>query len=255
MPDDYPPRPEGQQPYGDQPQQPSGQQQPYGDQQQPYGQQPQQPYGQQPYGEQAPQSYGQQPYGEQAPQSYGQQPYGEQAPQPYGQQPYGQPDPYGPGQQPYGQVGEVPLSQPLYGATIGQAVKRFWKKYATFSGRASRSEFWWWILVSSLVSIVLNIISQATAGPQPLPPTDQSQFGTYFGEVLGWSFRASLGSIIWGLATFVGLLALSARRLHDTNRSGWWYLLSLIPVVGSIILIVFWASAPVPQGQRYDRQP
>jgi uncharacterized membrane protein YhaH (DUF805 family) len=209
------------------PEQPEQPQQPYGQQpQQPYGQQPQQPYGQPP----------QQPYGGQ-PQPYGQQP----------QQPYGQPP------QPYGQLADVPLSQPLYGASIGQAVRRFWKKYATFTGRASRAEFWWWYLVSTLVSFVLSAINRLFAGPQPLPPTTQDQLSQYFSDVMAWSLRGSVLGLIWGLATLVGMLALSTRRLHDTNRSGWWYLIILVPVVGAIILIVFWASAPRPEGQRYDR--
>ncbi|GAA3568181.1 hypothetical protein GCM10022197_25450 [Microlunatus spumicola] len=216
---------------------------------QPYGQQPQQPYGQQPYGQQP-----QQPYGQQPQQPYGQQPYGQQ---PYEQQgqPYGQvQQPYG--QQPYGQVGEVPLSQPLYGANIGQAVRRFWKKYATFTGRASRAEFWWWFLVSYLISFVLSIVGQAIAGPQPQPPvaaTTQEELTQYFGILVGWTLKASILSGIWGLATLVGQISLSTRRLHDTNRSGWWYLIGLVPVVGAIVLIVFWASAPKPEGQRYDR--
>ena len=217
----YPPE-QPEQPYGEQPQQPYGQ-----------PQQPQQPYGQQP----------QQPYGEQA-----QQPYGEQAQQPYGQQPQ---QPYG--QQPYEQLAEVPLSQPLYGATIQQAVRRFFKKYATFSGRASRAEFWWWYLATSLVSLVLSAISRIFAGPQPLAPTTQDQLNQYFSDVMAWSVKGSVLSLIWGLATLVGLIALSTRRLHDTGRSGWWNFIYFIPLVGVIILIVFWASAPKPEGQRYDR--
>lgn len=204
-----------------------------------------------PYGQQPPPE----PYGQQPPQQpYGQQPgpYGQQ-PGPYGQQPYAQ-QPYGaPPQQPYGQLGEVPLSQPLYGATIGQAVRRFWKKYTTFSGRASRAEFWWWYLVSALVYFVLNGINRVFAGPQPLPPATQDQFGQYFSQVLAYSLRSSVLSLVWGLATLVGMLALSTRRLHDTNRSGWWYLIVLVPLVGIIVLIVLWASAPRPEGQRYDR--
>jgi uncharacterized membrane protein YhaH (DUF805 family) len=196
---------------------------------------PQQPYDQ-------PQ-YGQQPYGQ--PQQ-GQPPYG-QVPQ----QPYGQPQP------PYGQVGgDVPLSQPLYGATIGQAVRRYLKKYATFTGRASRSEFWWWILVYSLVSFALNLVNQALAGPQPQPPvaaTSQAELNAYIGAVFGWVAKASIAGGLWLLANLVGLVALSARRLHDTGRSGWWTLLYLVPVIGQIIVIVFWASAPKPEGQRYDR--
>src|SRR4051794_17713464 len=148
----------------------------------PYGPQPgQQPPPEQPYGQQPPQPYGQPPYG--------QQPYAQQPPQPYGQL----------APQPYGQLGEVPLSQPLYGATIGQAVRRFWKKYVTFTGRASRSEFWWWYLVAVLVSIVLNTINRLFAGPQPLPPTSQDQLGQYVGDVIAWSLRASVLGLIWGL--------------------------------------------------------
>jgi uncharacterized membrane protein YhaH (DUF805 family) len=161
------------------------------------------------------------------------------------QQPYGQ--------QPYGQVGEVPLSQPLYGASIGQAVRRFWKKYATFTGRASRAEFWWWYLVSTLVSFVLNAVNRLFAGPQPAQPVSEEQVGQYFSEVMAWSFRSSALALVWGLATLVGMLALSTRRLHDTGRSGWWYLIIFVPIVGAIVLIVFWASAPKPEGQRYDR--
>ena len=210
----------------------------------PPDQQPEQPYGQPP----------QQPYGQPQQPPYGQQPYGQA--QPYGQQPYGQP-PYGQAlQQPYGQPGEVALSQPLYGATIGQAVRRFWKKYATFTGRASRAEFWWWFLVSYLISFVLGIVGQAIAGPQPPPPTSgasEAEAMQYFSSVLGWIAQASIVSWIWALATFVGTLALSTRRLHDTNRSGWWYLIALVPLVGAVVLIVFWAKAPKPEGQRYDR--
>jgi uncharacterized membrane protein YhaH (DUF805 family) len=237
----------------------------------PEGQQPQPPYGQQP--QQPQQPYGQPPYGQQQP--YGQPPYGQQ-------QPYGQPAPYGQPQQPYAQVGEVPLSQPLYDASIGQAVKRFWKKYATFSGRASRSEFWWWYLVSALVSFVLSIVNRLFVGAQPLPPTAEDQLGQYFRDVLSYSLRGSVLGLLWGLATLVGMVALSTRRLHDTNRSGRWYLAVLLPslvasvlvalapsagltlliaaipvgllgAVLGVILIVFWASAPVPEGQRYDR--
>lgn len=205
---------------------------------------PQQPYGQPQPGQ--PPAYGQVP----------QQPYGQ--PQ-QGQSPYGQvpQESYGQTQPPYGQVGgEVPLSEPLYGATIGQAVRRYLKKYATFTGRASRSEFWWWILVYSLVGFVLNLVNQALAGPQPQPPvaaTSQAELNAYIGAVSGWVAKASVAGGIWFLANVVGLVALSARRLHDTGRSGWWTLFYLVPLVGPIVLIVFWASAPKPEGQRYDR--
>lgn len=59
--------------------------------------------------------------------------------------------------------------------------------------------------------------------------------------------------IIWALAVFVPSLALSVRRLHDTNRSGWMLLLGLIPFVGAIILLVFYVLEANPAGQRFDR--
>ncbi len=58
----------------------------------------------------------------------------------------------------------VALDQPYYGAPLGAAVQRFFKKYATFTGRASRSEFWWWVLVNVVVVGVLNILSAVTGG-------------------------------------------------------------------------------------------
>src|SRR4029453_2251179 len=96
--------------------------------------------------------------------------------------------------QPYGaQTGEPPLWAPYYGAPIGAAVKRFFKKYTVFTGRASRSEYWWWTLVSVVVSTVFNLI--ATVG------TSVSRDGLPVygpGAVIGFIL---LG--IWGLATIV----------------------------------------------------
>lgn len=106
------------------------------------------------------------------------------------------------------------LDRPLLGATIGQAVARFWKKYATFSGRASRSEYWWWYLVALIVNAVLSGLSQLD-GPA----------GSTFSVLSG----------VWGLAILIPTLALLWRRLHDTNRSGLW---ALAP-------IVFWLAAAV----------
>jgi uncharacterized membrane protein YhaH (DUF805 family) len=141
--------------------------------------------------------------------------------------------------------GEPPLDQPYYGAPIGAAAKRFFKKYATFSGRASRSEYWWWTLFNVIISVVLNILSLALGG------MGVGQFGTE-------SLPAGAAAInvvggLWAIATFIPTLALAWRRLHDTSRSGAWYLLILIPLVGTIILIVWFAGPSKPEGQRFDR--
>ncbi|MDR0447996.1 MAG: DUF805 domain-containing protein [Treponema sp.] len=93
------------------------------------------------------------------------------------------------------------------------------KKYAVFEGRAGRWEFWWFFLCSLIIGVAAGILSRI--------------------PLLGWVF--SIGFFIFCLATLIPNLAVGARRLHDTNRSGWLLLLSLIPLAGIIILIVFWA--------------
>jgi uncharacterized membrane protein YhaH (DUF805 family) len=137
---------------------------------------------------------------------------------------------------------EPPLWAPYYGAPFQAAVQRFFKKYAMFNGRASRSEYWWWALISIGVSIILNIMIAAgssttsygsTAGP-----------GTVIGGIL---------ALIWGLGTIVPSLALSVRRLHDVNMSGWMLLIALVPFLGGLALLVFMILPSNPAGQRFDR--
>jgi uncharacterized membrane protein YhaH (DUF805 family) len=99
------------------------------------------------------------------------------------------------------------------------AVKICFNKYVDFSGRARRSEYWWWFLFTVLVSIVASIID--------------SILGTRNGSGTG---------VIGGLADLALLLpslAVGARRLHDTGRSGFWLFLWLLPCIGWIILIIF----------------
>lgn len=133
------------------------------------------------------------------------------------------------------------LDEPLYGASPREAFVRFWTKYATFSGRASRSEFWWWTLISFVISAVISVFGIALVG----------------GDMTAWNASFTkpddIVSYVFGLATLIPTLALGTRRLHDTDRSGWLQLLLLIPLVGVIILIVWWASASIRDGERYDK--
>lgn len=94
------------------------------------------------------------------------------------------------------------------------------KKYIVFEGRASRKEFWMFVLISLIITILLSIID----------------------SIIGTSGMGSGGLLanLYTLAVFLPSLAIGVRRLHDTGRSGWWMLLGLIPVVGTIILIVLW---------------
>ena len=140
----------------------------------------------------------------------------------------------------------VPLSAPYYNAPFGAAVARFWKKYATFSGRASRSEYWWWYLVSAIVAIVFNVLSFGVGGYGL--QMDQTYATPRTLAVIVWVIWG-----LWALATIIPGLALLARRLHDTDRSAWWILIGLVPFVGGIILLVFTLMAPVPAGARFDQ--
>ena len=129
-----------------------------------------------------------------------------------------------------------PLDQPLYGATLGQAFSRFWRKYATFSGRAGRGEYWWMFLVSIIVSTVASVIGSISAGGDAMAASRNTGDP---GDILNY---------LWAVATIIPSLALAVRRLHDVDKSGWWLLIGLIPIVGWIILIVWYASATRPAG-------
>lgn len=91
------------------------------------------------------------------------------------------------------------------------------KNYATFSGRATRSEYWYFVLFSSIVSIILAIIDA----------------GINTGGILNG---------IYTLAVLLPSIAVGIRRLHDINKSGWWWLLCFIPLIGAIILIIFFCT-------------
>jgi uncharacterized membrane protein YhaH (DUF805 family) len=144
-------------------------------------------------------------------------------------------------------TGTVPLSAPYYGASLGIAFSRFWRKYATFSGRASRSEYWWWVLISVIAAAIFYIIGNLAGGLFG-PPTAAGS------PTLGPGYGIYLTlSVIWGIAVIVPGLGLIWRRLHDTNRSGASYFLGLIPIVGPVIVLVFFLSPQNPEGARFDR--
>lgn len=137
--------------------------------------------------------------------------------------------------------GEPPLWAPYYGAPLKAAVKRFWKKYATFSGRASRSEYWWWTLVAAVVGFAINLLG---GGATIDPSTGMPAGGSPFGMILAF---------LWFAATVIPSIALIIRRLHDVNMSGWLLLIILVPFLGALALLVFMILPSNPAGQRYDQ--
>jgi uncharacterized membrane protein YhaH (DUF805 family) len=140
----------------------------------------------------------------------------------------------------------VPLSAPYYGATIGTAFSRFWSKYTVFSGRASRSEYWWWALIEAIVWLVLSVLARLGGAGV----TDAS--GAMTGPN-GLGVFVAIVVLLFGLATIVPNLSLTVRRLHDANFSGFFILLGLIPVVGGIIVFILSLLSSNPEGRRFDR--
>lgn len=144
-------------------------------------------------------------------------------------------------------TGETPLWAPLYGASFGQAVKRFFTKYADFTGRASRSEYWWWALFSILVAIVLEVLALSLGFTGATVNDD----GTTTPGPLFW--LPGLLILVWSLGTIVPHLAIIWRRLHDANLAGPFFFLGFIPIVGGIIVLVLTILPSKPEGARFDR--
>ena len=113
--------------------------------------------------------------------------------------------------------------------TFGTAVSSVLTQYTGFSGRARRSENWWFFLFSFLVSMVASVIDTA------------------------------LNSVLLGIIVTLGLilpsLAVGIRRLHDTGRSGWWLLIALVPLAGAIVLLVFYCQDSEPGPNRFGSSP
>jgi uncharacterized membrane protein YhaH (DUF805 family) len=116
-----------------------------------------------------------------------------------------------------------------------EAISSGFQNYVGFSGRAARSEYWYWVLFIVLLSIVallidLTVFGFNTTGVNPI-------------------------SVIVSLATLLPNLAVSIRRLHDIDRVGWWVLLALIPLIGGIVLIVWACMRGTVGANRFGPDP
>jgi len=148
------------------------------------------------------------------------------------------------------------LDKPWYGIGFLPAYARFWKKYATFSGRASRGEYWWAQLGHIVVSMVFYALLVVTLFTTQAPCT-QAEIDAYqcTSDISPASAGVLVALIGYVVAMLIPGLAISWRRLHDTGRSGVYYLLSFIPYVGSFILLIMFAGKTSPDGARYDDPP
>ncbi|MDD7911402.1 MULTISPECIES: DUF805 domain-containing protein [Pseudovibrio] len=111
--------------------------------------------------------------------------------------------------------------------TFPEAIRTCLSKYTEFQGRAARPEFWWWTLFAIITLSVAQLVDMIVVAPLlglPDPGTMELQ----------------PISALTGLFLLIPGLAVSVRRLHDTDRSGWWLLLHLIPIIGLLVLLYFY---------------
>lgn len=106
-----------------------------------------------------------------------------------------------------------------------------WKKYAVFAGRAQRAEYWHFYLFSTIIYILLVIATRLIS--------------KYVGIL----------TVLYYLSILIPFIAVSVRRLHDTGRSGWWFFINFIPLVGPIIFFVFTVLDSQPGENKYGPNP
>jgi uncharacterized membrane protein YhaH (DUF805 family) len=110
------------------------------------------------------------------------------------------------------------------------------KKYAVFDGRAGQKEYWWFSFFSFIIILILSVI-----------------------DILTGTFNVNVGlGLLGGIYTLAVLtpgIAVSVRRLHDTDRSGWWFLINGIPLIGVIVFLVFTAQDGTPGDNQYGSNP
>ena len=104
------------------------------------------------------------------------------------------------------------------------------KKYAVFNGRARRTEYWMFVLFNIIISFVLGFVEGLVGGP----------------GVIG---------LLYGLAVLIPGIAVAVRRLHDTDRSGWWLLIAVVPIIGAIVLLVFMVQDSKSGQNQYGTNP
>jgi uncharacterized membrane protein YhaH (DUF805 family) len=105
------------------------------------------------------------------------------------------------------------------------------ERYADFQGRAPRSELWWFVLFYLLLSVAIGLVSAIS-------------------DVLG-----GLLNLVVTIGLLVPVIAVQVRRLHDTDRTGWWVLIGLVPVIGAIVLIVFFVQRGTEGDNRFGPDP
>lgn len=123
---------------------------------------------------------------------------------------------------------------------FGQAIRSAFSQYASFRGRATRSEYWFFWLFRVIVGNVVLF-----------PLTEALDLAIYIPISLDETYAINIPNLLWNLAIFLPSLALSVRRLHDIDKSGWVILCGFVPIIGQIILLVFYQRDSQPGQNQY----
>jgi len=140
-----------------------------------------------------------------------------------------------------------------------EAIKRCFTKYADFAGRACRAEYWYWTLFNVIVGSIIMIGTVIIAESCSYGHWETYSYGSYYyTNYYDYIGGGVIFYAIYGLATLLPTLAVFTRRMHDTGRSGLWFLLSCIPFVnfiGSIFLIVWCCEDSHTEPNQYGHSP
>ncbi len=126
--------------------------------------------------------------------------------------------------------------------TLIEAVKSAYANYVNFSGRAQRSAYWWWALFQFVVGAIIALAE----GGGSMTSGDGA---------VGVAVVGGLFTMLWTLINLLPGLSLLVRRLHDTDRSGWWALILFVPLIGVIVLLVWLCSKGTSGVNRFGRDP
>lgn len=133
--------------------------------------------------------------------------------------------------------------------TLKKSIRVCYSKYATFSGRACRAEFWYWHLFNVIIILSAFALSAFCVALRPIIQPNATQDAAAC-VIIGMVFY--LGGLLWVIfGNLLPSLAVSVRRLHDTDRSGWWLLLMFLPLLGSVILLIWMCQDSNPYPNKY----
>jgi len=114
-----------------------------------------------------------------------------------------------------------------------ESIKAGFVNYVNFNGRSSRSEYWYWVLFYLIVILCASILDTSL-----FPESETAPF-------------SAICSLVFALPG----LSVGVRRLHDLDKTGWWILISFIPLIGAIVLLIWFVRAGAPEGNRFGPSP